>query len=221
MQWEKETSNGKYDRAWSVYRSAIYARFHNQYQQETAYKVIMEVQYKGSIQDMITEYNTLKVKAGITGVAHWTMLMRGRPPQIFKQQTTVNPVDKTDDELREIILTSRKNIEVWQATERNFGIINKPSKSMGRISKTGALQKHPTFKQSRKFENRRPQQIDNYQTKRKDVSWTFKSPGGKTYSQMVEGVPKNQIDRTREAKEYLRCAWPTDRKGANRMIKCF
>jgi predicted NAD/FAD-dependent oxidoreductase len=70
MQWETEASNGKHDQAWSVYRSAIYARFHNRYQQETAYKAMMEVQYKESIQDMITEYDTLNVKAGITGVAY-------------------------------------------------------------------------------------------------------------------------------------------------------
>jgi hypothetical protein len=140
----------------------------------------MEVQYKGSIQDMIAEYDTLNVKAGITGVVYQTMLMRELPPQIFKQLTTVNPADKTDDKLREIILTAEKNIEAWQATERNFGIINKPSKSMGRISETGAVQMRPTFRQFRKFKIRRPQQMDNYQTKRKEVSWTFKSPGGKT-----------------------------------------
>jgi hypothetical protein len=50
----------------------------------------MEVQYKGSIQDMITEYDTLNVKARITGMAYQTLLMRGLPPQIFKQLTTVN-----------------------------------------------------------------------------------------------------------------------------------
>jgi hypothetical protein len=66
----------------------------------------MEVQYKGSIQNMITEYDTLNVKAGITGVVYRTMLMRGLPPQIFKQLTPVNPADKTDDELGEIILTA-------------------------------------------------------------------------------------------------------------------
>jgi hypothetical protein len=35
-----------------------------------AYKYIMEVYYKGSIQEMITEYDTLNVKAGIIGVAY-------------------------------------------------------------------------------------------------------------------------------------------------------
>jgi hypothetical protein len=60
------------------------------------------------------------------------MLMRGLPPQIFKQLTTVNPADKTENELRKIILTAGKNVKVWQATAKNFGIINKPSKSTGR-----------------------------------------------------------------------------------------
>jgi hypothetical protein len=38
---------------------------------------------------------------------------------------------------------------------------------------------------------------------------------------MVEGVPKEEIGRKREAKEYLRCAWPSDRKGAHRTMICF
>ena len=97
------------------------------------YKVIMDVMYKGSIQEIITEYDTLNVKAGITGIAKHTMLIRELLPQIFKQLTTVNPADKTDEELREIILTAGKNVEVWEAMEKNFGIINKLSKSTGRI----------------------------------------------------------------------------------------
>jgi hypothetical protein len=87
----------------------------------------------------------------------------------------VIPANKTDDQLREIILTAGKNVEVWLATERTFGIINPPWKSTGQISETGAVQKRPTFRQCRKFENRRLQQMDNYQTKRKEVSQTFKS----------------------------------------------
>jgi hypothetical protein len=57
---------------------------------------------------------------------------------------------------------------VWQATEKNFGIINKPSKSMGHIFATGAVQKRSTFGQTRKFENTRPQQTDRYQIKGKE-----------------------------------------------------
>jgi hypothetical protein len=113
MQWETEASRGKHERVWSTYQVAIYAIFHNQFQEETAYKDIMEVKYEGSIQDMITEYNTVNVKAGITGVAYRTMLMRGLLPQIFKQLTMVNPANKTDKELREIILTAGKNVELW------------------------------------------------------------------------------------------------------------
>jgi hypothetical protein len=112
VEWETEASAEKHERVWSTYRVAIYARLHNRYQQETANKKIIEVKYEGSIQDMITEYDTLNIKAGITGVAYRTMLMRGLLPLIFKQLTTVNPADKTDDELREIILTAGKIIKV-------------------------------------------------------------------------------------------------------------
>jgi hypothetical protein len=99
----------------------------------------------------------LNIKAGITGVAYRTMLIRGLPEKIFKQLTMVNPADKTDDELREIILTAGKNVEVWQATERNFGMINKPSKSTGRISETGRIQKRSAFNQPRRFEHNKTQ----------------------------------------------------------------
>ena len=54
MQWETEASAGKHLRSWSEYSVAIYSTFHNRFQQENAYKAIMEVRYKGSIQDMIT-----------------------------------------------------------------------------------------------------------------------------------------------------------------------
>jgi hypothetical protein len=97
----------------------------------------MGVYYKGSIQDMITEYDTLNVKAGITSVAYPTMFMKGLPPQIIKQLTTVNPADKTNEELREIILMAGKNMEVWQASEKNFGIIHKPSKSKDEFQSLG------------------------------------------------------------------------------------
>jgi hypothetical protein len=82
----------------------------------------------------------------------------------------VNPADKTDDELREIILTAGKNVEAWKATERNFGIINKSSKSTGQNSESGSVQKRLNFRQSKKFENKTPQRTDNYQTRRKEVS---------------------------------------------------
>jgi hypothetical protein len=179
----------------------------------------MEVKYKGSIQDMITEYETLNVKAGITGVAYRTMLMKELPQQIFKQLSTLNPADKTDAELREIILNAGKNVEIWQATEKNFGMVRN-SKSTGRVSESGAVQKHLSFRKPGKFENK-GSQANRYQTKGKEVTRTFKSPGGKTYAQMIEGVPKSEIGRRREAKECLRCTWPSDRKGAHGTMKCF
>jgi hypothetical protein len=64
--------------------------------------------------------------------------------------------------------------------------MNKPLKSTGRISEAGAVQKPSTVRQSRKFESRKPQQTDRYQKKRKEVTQTFNSPGGKAYAQMVE-----------------------------------
>ena len=156
MQWETEAVSGKHERSWTEYRAAIHTRFYNEFQEETAYKDIMDVKYEGSIQDMITEYDTLNVKAGITGVAYRTMLMRSLPPQIFKQLNTVNPANKTDEELREIVLTAEKNVEIWQATQKNFGLISKPSKSTGRISESGAIQKRPPFKR----DNRKPRKTD-------------------------------------------------------------
>jgi hypothetical protein len=127
----------------------------------------MAVQFKGSIQDMVTEYNTLNVKARITGVAYQMMLLRVLPQLIFMQLTTINPAGKTDDKLQEIILTAEKNVEVWQATEKNFIMINKPSKSTRRISKSGAIHKRPAFRQPRRFENNRPQ----YEVKTRDTMY--------------------------------------------------
>ena len=38
---------------------------------------------------------------------------------------------------------------------------------------------------------------------------------------MIAGVPSEEIKRRREAKECLRCAWPSDWKGAHGTMKCF
>jgi hypothetical protein len=113
MQWENKAAPGTHEQCWMHYQSAIYARFHNQFQQEVAYKAIKEVEYQGNIQDMNTEYDTPNVKTEITRVAYQTMLMRGLPPQIFKHLATVNSANKTNAELRTIILNARKNVEIW------------------------------------------------------------------------------------------------------------
>jgi hypothetical protein len=88
------------------------------------------------------------------------MLMQGLPQQMFKQLCTINLADKADAELREIILNAGKNVEIWQATEKNFGMV-RSSKSTGRVSETGTVQKRSTFKKPKNFENRRPQ-MDSY-----------------------------------------------------------
>ena len=142
MQWEAEAQAGRHERSWSVYRAAIYARFHNKHQQETAYKAITELKYGGNVQDMITQFDTLNAKAKIVGVAYRTMLMSKLPPQVFKQLSLINPADKTDDELREIIINAGKNAEVWQATERNFGFMGK-SRSTDESTEIGARSKSP------------------------------------------------------------------------------
>jgi hypothetical protein len=38
---------------------------------------------------------------------------------------------------------------------------------------------------------------------------------------MIERVPKNEIDRRRNAKKCLRCAWRSNCKGAHGTMKCF
>jgi hypothetical protein len=72
-----EVSAREQENAWSIYPLSIYTRFHNRFEQETVYMVLTEVYFTGSIQDVITEYNTLNVKARITDVAYETILMRG------------------------------------------------------------------------------------------------------------------------------------------------
>jgi hypothetical protein len=84
------------------------------------------------------------------------MLMKELPQQIFKQLSTLNPADKTDAELREVILNAGKNVEIWQATEKNFGMVRN-SKSTGRVSESGVVQKRSTFKKPGRFENKGPQ----------------------------------------------------------------
>jgi hypothetical protein len=86
---------------------------------------------------------------------------------------------------------------------------------------TGAVQKRSTFQRTGRFDTGKRQQTNNYQSKSKGNVQTFKSAEGKTYAQMIEGVSKDEIKRRREAKESLRCAWPSDRKGAHGTMKCF
>jgi hypothetical protein len=104
--------------------------------------------------------------------------------------TMVNPTDKTDGKLRETILTAQMNIEVWQATKRNFRILNKPSKTMGQISESASIQQRFIFRKPRRNENKKP----HSKGKATETPHTFNSSEGKTYVQMVEGRPKMEID---------------------------
>jgi hypothetical protein len=52
----------------------------------------------------------------------------------------------------------------------------------------------------RSIENNKPQNKDKAQ----ETPCTFKSPEGKIYALMVEGVPTSEIERRREAIECLR-----------------
>jgi hypothetical protein len=80
----------------------------------------MEVSYKGSLQNIITEYDTLNIKAGISGVAYSTMLMKGLPQQIFKQLSTVNPADKNRCRVKGNHLKRRKECGNMAGNRKEF-----------------------------------------------------------------------------------------------------
>jgi hypothetical protein len=228
MQWESEAHAGKHPRSWSTYRAAINARFHNKHQQETAYKALTELRYGGNVQDMITEFDTLNAKAKVFGVAYRTMLMSKLPSEIFKHLTLINPADKTDEELREIIINAGKNVEVWKANEKNFGFMGKTrvsETSSGRINKDrGKIQKPRGLgsgfqRQRQRFEQRGTQQrLKNNRGSSKPSP--FVNAEGKTFKQLTEGIENSELARRRAAKECQRCAWPADRKGNHNTMKC-
>ena len=189
------------------------------FQQETAYKAIMEVRYEGNIQDMMMEYDTLNVKARITGVAYRTMIMKELPPQIFKQ--LVNSEPSRQNRRR----TQRTHHKCWKecgsmaSHGKEFRNIKRKLKSNRTSFRVRVDSEKTSIQKTTKIQetNHRNKQIRI----NKEVPQGFKSAEGKTYEQMIEGVPEEEVKRRRAAKECLRCAWPSDRKGAHGTMKCF
>jgi hypothetical protein len=48
------------------------------------------------------------------------------PAEIFNQLTSMNPADKTNEELTEVIINAGNTVEVGQLTKINLGIMGKP-----------------------------------------------------------------------------------------------
>jgi hypothetical protein len=43
----------------------------------------------------------------------------------------------------------------------------------------------------------------------------------KTFSTQIEEIQQDELDRRRKARQCMRCAWPTDRKGSHKTIDCY
>jgi hypothetical protein len=44
-------------------------------------------------------------------------------PQMFKQFTIINPAENTEEGLQMVIINTGMKLIVWQATEKNFGMV--------------------------------------------------------------------------------------------------
>ena len=56
--------------------------------------------------------------------------------------------------------------------------------------------------------------------KEKKISKVVATNKQKDYNNKIEGIYDSEIKRRNAAGEYLRCAWPSDRKGVHRVKDC-
>jgi phosphatidylserine/phosphatidylglycerophosphate/cardiolipin synthase-like enzyme len=136
------------------------------------------------------------------------LLIRSLLSQIFKQLTVINPADKPDEECREVIINARKNVEVRQVTENNFGIMGK--QQMSRVSDSGRIRIPCSlgagFKRRRNTQKKaKPCHVNTGKSQQTDQPSPIKRRDGKTYSQMTQGIPREELDQRRSANECQKC----------------
>jgi hypothetical protein len=214
VQWERKALAGYYPRSWTTYQNDIKLRFENKEARDVAYSKMGKIRYKGCIRDMFTRIQAFNDKAQSTGAALKKFILERLPTKILNQMHVVDLTGKTDQEMIDIIINAGKTAERWEEARDNLLIKSYETKDRShkkdkkdknwvskrydkpwKESKTGKFEKKGKYKKERK----------------KDSS----------FKDNIEGIPGDELDRRRQAKECLRCAWPADRKGKHNTKDCY
>jgi len=211
VQWERKALAGQYPRSWTTYQNDIKLRFENKEARDVAYSKMGKIRYKVCIRDMFTRIQTFNDKAQITGAALKKFILERLPAKILDQMHVVDLTGKTDQEMIDIITNAGKTAERWEEARENLLIKSYETKDRShkkeRKDKNRVSKKYDKpWKESKKFDKKK------FKKHKKEDS---------SFKEKIEGIPGEELDRRRKAKECLRCAWPADRKGKHNNKDCY
>ena len=214
VQWERKALAGHYPRSWTTYQNDIKLRFENKEARDIAYSKMGKIRYKGCIRDMFTRIQTFNDKAQITGAALRKFILERLPAKILDQMHVVDLTGKTDQEMIDIITNAGKTAERWEEARDNLLIKSYDTKDR-------------SDKKHKKDKNRVTKSYDKPWKESKKIKFDKKGKFKKdkkedsSFKEKIEGIPGDELDRRRQAKECLRCAWPADRKGKHNTKDCY
>jgi hypothetical protein len=173
-----------------------------------------KIGYKGCIRDMFTRIQTFNDKAQITGAVLKKFILERLPAKILDQMHVVDLTGKTDQEMIDIITNAGKTAERWEEARDNLLIKSYETKDR-------------SHKKDTKDKNRVSKKYDKpwkeSKTKNFNKKGKFRKEGKEdsSFKDKIEGIPGDELDRRRKARECLRCAWPADRKGKHNTKDCW
>jgi hypothetical protein len=161
---------------------------------------------------MFTQIQTYNDKAQVTGPAFKKLILDRLPTKILEQMHTVDLTGRTNEEIVDVITKAGKTAEKWEAARKNLA-----------LRSLGSKRDHKEKSRFDKPQKDRSYQKDKHRRSKKDKKLfkdkSFKKSSSKGKSDL-EGIDRSEIDRRKSAGECLRCAWPSDRKGAHRVKDC-
>ena len=222
IQWLKGTLSGLHPKSMTGYVNALKLRFEDKDAKDEAYAELEKVRYEGCIRDMFTQIQTLNDKAAVTGAAFKKLILERLPHKILEQMHTVDLTGRTDQEIMTIITSAGRTAEKWEAARNNLGLKNQFRTKEVALSRFRRKDEKDYPKKSGKFgkTNRSNRRTNQSNEKPERSSKKFKKNRPERDNSKTEGIDSSELSRRRAAGECLRCAWPSDRKGAHRVADC-
>lgn len=191
------------------YIHAVNLRFEDQDAKKEPYADLEKGRYERCIQDMFTKIQMNNDKALVTGAAPKRLILEQLAQKILEQMHTVDFTGKTDQEIITISMNAGRTAEKWNAA-RNILSDNISLRSNGKYEKTD--------KRSDCREKRCSSSI-NWKPKDMFNENRFQKKDRKE-SQETKKIEASKLASRKAAGECLRCTWPSERKGSNRVKHC-
>jgi hypothetical protein len=118
---------------------------------------------------------------------------------------TPNLIGKSDRQMIDIITNAEKTAEQWEEAKHNLLI--KPRDDKDRNSKKDKFQVSKKYKKLWKEKDK-----EKIGKEKKDKKSRINKERLSWFTETIEGITNNELDRQRKEKEYMGCVWPLDWK---------